>query len=148
MSLPMSKLVCGIGDAPVTGAWIPMTISVSVTPAVSFGPGSWLPTGGGTVVSAAVVSTDGGVVSVESVGSVPLGWLPCGSVESPGAALESVPGWVVSPPVAAVVTGAAVIGAAVAGAAVCAGATVSEPATPVFWPHAADTTAMSTNNGN
>ncbi len=37
MSLPVSKLVCGIGDAPVTGAWIPMTISLSVIPAVSFG---------------------------------------------------------------------------------------------------------------
>ena len=32
MSLPMSKLVCGIGDAPVTGAWMPMTISSSRDP--------------------------------------------------------------------------------------------------------------------
>jgi hypothetical protein len=41
MSLPMSKLVCGMGEAPVTGAWMPMTISSSVIPAVSSGPGSW-----------------------------------------------------------------------------------------------------------
>ena len=32
MSLPVSKLVWGIGDAPVTGAWMPMTISLSVIP--------------------------------------------------------------------------------------------------------------------
>src|SRR6476660_3612120 len=38
MSLPVSKLTWGIGDAPVTGAWIPMTISLLVIPAVSFEP--------------------------------------------------------------------------------------------------------------
>src|SRR5680860_828843 len=40
MSLPMSKVRCGRGDAPVTGACTPMTISLLVTPEVSSGPGS------------------------------------------------------------------------------------------------------------
>ncbi|MBA3604377.1 MAG: hypothetical protein H0W46_00085, partial [Acidimicrobiia bacterium] len=43
MSLPVSKLVWGIGEAPVTGAWMPMTISSSLTPAASLSSGSYGP---------------------------------------------------------------------------------------------------------
>src|SRR4051812_48931769 len=91
MSLPMSKLVCGMGDAPVTGAWMPITISESVTPAVSFPPGSNGPLGAGAVVVAATVVVAPGAVVV-----------------APGAVV--VPGVVVAPDAVVGATGAAVMG--------------------------------------
>src|SRR4051812_40083410 len=111
MSLPMSKLVCGIGDAPVTGAWTPMTISSSLTPAASFLPATNGPTGAAVVVTASVVLAASAVVA---------------------------PATVVGPAVAAlgpVVAGATVV--AGAGEAVVGSWPSPPPATPDFCPHPA-----------
>ena len=86
----MSKLVWGMGDAPVTGAWMPITISSSVTPAVSSSPGSYGPTAAGSVVAtaAALVSVTG---SLEPV-------VAAGVVDSPASVLG---GWVAAAAVSA-----------------------------------------------
>ncbi len=129
MSLPMSKLVCGMGDAPVTGAWMPITISVSLTPAVSLPPGWNGPgAGGGAVVVASAVVALGTVVAP-------------GVVVAPATVVAAA--MVVS-------TGAAVNGGRVdPGAAVVAAPPPSSPvpATPDFWPHAAATRTSASANG-
>src|SRR5829696_6724514 len=105
MSLPTSKLVCGIGEAPVTGAWMPMTISVSVTPAVSLPPGSYGPTG--------IVAAAGAVLATPGVEPA----VAPGTVDAP----DPVPG--VADAAGCVTAGCVTDGS-------CAPA--SEPATPAF----------------
>src|SRR5262245_18203500 len=123
MSLPVSKLSCGIGEAPVTGAWIPITISLSLTPAVSSGPGWYGPCTGWVVCGATVVTDPLPVVGGDGTVLPPGGGAPVGSVARVDGAVEA--------------GGAAVTGG---------GAGSPLPATTAFCPHATASNAAGTRS--
>ena len=155
----MSTLSSGTGAAPVSGAWMPITISLSETPSRSWGPAAGAAAGapaagGGVELFGAAAAAEGVAPAEEATGAGPVRWPISGARDAGpeterapavGAGVDRTEGG--SPATAAPVAPVADSGACattpmVPVAAVAGGgaAAMSGPATPAFWPQAAQTT--------
>jgi hypothetical protein len=154
-SLDFSRLSSGIGAAPVSGAWMPITISFSETPSRSWGPaGSEAePVDAGVPAFGAPAVTGRGPAEDEASGPEPPGWAVTApdadddraraAGAGPDRSEEDGPATVVAVVAVAAAdgrTGGAPV-VAVAGETAEGGgaATPSGPPTPAFWPQAAET---------